>query len=132
MGSRKKYASMKEYLADLPPEPRRRLNKVRQLVKKQVPGAVEAISYNIPAFRLDKVFMYCAAFKNHISIFPPLRNEPGLDRSLEPYRNARGNLLFDLRVPMPYSLIARVAKALARRGSGKGGPASKRRKQTTS
>jgi len=117
MSGRKKYVSVHAYLADVPPESRRRLNKIRQLVKKHVPDAVEAISYNIPAFRLRKTFMYCAAFKNHISIFPPLRNETSLAKLLRPSRNAKGNLRFDLREPMPYALVARVARALARRDS---------------
>src|SRR5215469_2146806 len=117
MSGRKKYVSVQAYLADVPPESKRRLNKIRQLVKKHVPGAMETISYNIPAFRLRKTFMYCAAFKNHISIFPPLKNETSLARLLRPYRNAKGNLRFDLREPMPYGLVVRVARALARRDS---------------
>ena len=115
VGSRKKYTSVQEYLADIRPEPRRRLNRIRQLVKKQVPGAEETISYNIPAFRLRRVFMYYAAFRDHISIFPPLNDAARLAPLLKRFRNAKGNLLFDLREPMPYGLIARVARALAKR-----------------
>ena len=117
MSSRKRYASVEEYLADVAPESRRRLQRIRQLVKKHVPEAVETISYNIPAFRLRKVFMYYAAFKNHISIFPPLKDKTGLARLLKPYRNDKGNLLFDLHEPMPYGLVARAAKALAKSDS---------------
>jgi uncharacterized protein YdhG (YjbR/CyaY superfamily) len=82
-----------------------------------VPEAVETISYNIPAFRLRRVFVYFAAFKNHISIFPPLRGETKLDPLLKPYRNAKGNLLFGHREPVPYGLVARVIRALAKRDS---------------
>jgi uncharacterized protein YdhG (YjbR/CyaY superfamily) len=108
---------VQEYLADVPPEPRRRLNRIRRLVKKHVPEAVETISYNIPAFRLRRIFMYCAAFKSHVSIFPPVKKDAGLDPLLKPYRNAKGNLLFDLGEPLPFGLVARVVKALAQRDS---------------
>jgi uncharacterized protein YdhG (YjbR/CyaY superfamily) len=118
---RRKYRTVREYLAHLAPEPRRRLNAIRRLVRQGVPGAVEAISYNIPAFRLDRVFMYCAAFKGHVAIFPPLKNDRALVRRLTPYRNAKGNLRFGLDEPLPLALVGRIAKALARQSAAAAG-----------
>jgi uncharacterized protein YdhG (YjbR/CyaY superfamily) len=92
-----------------------------------VPEAVETISYNIPAFRLRKVFIYYAAFKDHISIFPPLKDEPKLAQLLKPYRNAKGNLLFGHDEPMPYGLVTRVILALAKSHSAPEGRQRKRR-----
>jgi uncharacterized protein YdhG (YjbR/CyaY superfamily) len=114
---RRKYRTVREYLADVPPEPRRRLNAIRRLVRQRVPGALETISYNIPAFRLHRVFMYCAAFKGHVAIFPPLRKDSALVRRLKPYRNAKGNLRFGLDEPLPLALVGRIAKALALQSS---------------
>jgi len=101
----------------VPPGPRRRLNSIRRLVRRHVPVAAETISYNIPAFRLERTFMYCAAFRAHVSIFPPLRGDRALLAALKPYRNARGNLLFPHAEPLPLALVARIAKALARQSS---------------
>jgi uncharacterized protein YdhG (YjbR/CyaY superfamily) len=106
-----------DYLAQVPAEPRRRLNAIRRLVRKSVPGAVETISYNIPAFRLERVFMYCAAFTGHVSIFPPVRNDAALMARLARYRNAKGNLRFDLAEPLPQALIGRIARVLARQSA---------------
>ena len=78
-----------------------------------MPAAVETISYNIPAFRLRKVFMYCAAFKDHVSIFPPVKNDRALLLRLRRYRNAKGNLRFALDEPLPLALIGRIVAALA-------------------
>lgn len=117
MSPRRKYRTVGEYLAHVPPEPRRRLNAIRRLVRQRVPGAAETISYNIPAFRLDRVFMYCAAFKGHVGIFPPLKNDRSLVRRLAPYRNAKGNLRFALDEPLPLALVGRIAKALARQSA---------------
>jgi uncharacterized protein YdhG (YjbR/CyaY superfamily) len=110
----RKPSSVAQYVADLPPESARVVRKIRGLVKKSVPRCTETISYGIPAFSIERVFMYCAAFKGHIGIYPPLRDKPALIRQLKPYANAKGNLRFPLSVPLPYPLIARLAKALAR------------------
>ena len=117
MSPRRKYRTVREYLADLPPEPRRRVNLIRRLVRERVPGAVETISYNIPAFKLQRVFMYCAAFTAHVAIFPPVKRDRALLRQLKPYRNAKGNLRFALGEPLPRPLIAHIATALARQSA---------------
>ena len=112
--SRAKASSVLEYLAGLPPEPARVVGKICSLVKKNVPGCREFISYGMPAFAVERTFMYCAAFKSHIGIYPPVRGDPPLQRQLKPYSNAKGNLRFSLSSPMPYPLIAHVAKSLAK------------------
>jgi uncharacterized protein YdhG (YjbR/CyaY superfamily) len=66
----------------------------------------------MPAFREGKVFIYFAAFKNHIGIYPPVSGDKKLEESLAPYRGPKGNLKFPLNEPMPIDLIKRVAKAL--------------------
>jgi uncharacterized protein YdhG (YjbR/CyaY superfamily) len=111
-------------MAALTDEQARALRRVLALVKKTVPGCTQLISYRIPAFRIDRVFMYCAAFKSHIGIYPPVRGDARLQAQLKPYANAKGNLRFALDEPIPWPLIARVAKALAK--SHGVGPAKKR------
>jgi len=111
---RTKPSTVAEYIEGLPPGSARAVRRIRTLVRKQVPGCKEAISYGIPAFSNPRIFMYCAAFKSHIGIYPPVRNDAKLIKQLKPYANAKGNLRFPLAEPMPYLLIARVAKALAR------------------
>ena len=114
MASRPKVENIAEYLALLAPEQARPLKRVIATVRKAVPGSTQVISYGIPAFRRDKVFIYCAAFKSHIGIYPPVRGDARLVAALKPYANPKGNLRFPFDEPMPYALIARVAKALAK------------------
>jgi uncharacterized protein YdhG (YjbR/CyaY superfamily) len=109
-----KPGSIEAYIASLPPEAAEVVEKIRALVKKQVPGRSEVISYGIPAFKSGKIFMFCAAFKSHIGIYPPVRGDVKLMQQLHPYANEKGNLRFPLDKPMPYPLIARVVKALAK------------------
>ena len=117
--TRAKASTIEEYVAPLPPQSRAVLAKVRGLVKKAVPGCRETISYGIPAFALGRVFMYCATFKSHIGIYPPVRGNAALVQKLKPYANAKGNLRFPLSGPVPYPLITREAKALAKAYSSK-------------
>lgn len=114
MQQRPKFTTVDEYLAATPPEVRPILEEIRALVKRTVPTAQETISYQMPAFRLKHVFFFYAAFKKHIGIYPPLRDDDPLAAELLPYRGEKGNLKFPLNQPIPYDLIARIAEALAR------------------
>ena len=89
------------------------LREIRRVVREAVPSASETISYQMPAFKLRRVFFYYAAFKHHIGIYPPVTTDAALQAELAPYANEKGNLRFALDKPVPYPLIARVATALA-------------------
>jgi uncharacterized protein YdhG (YjbR/CyaY superfamily) len=102
------------YLASLPPDSRFIIAEIRQIVKARVPAAVETISYKLPAFKLDRVFIYFAAFKAHIGIYPPVKGDSKLQKALLPYRGEKGNLRFPMNEPIPYDLIGEVAVALSR------------------
>jgi uncharacterized protein YdhG (YjbR/CyaY superfamily) len=77
------------------------------------PLAEETISYQLPAFRLGRTFIYFAGFKNHIGIYPPIKRDRALLRELRPYLNEKNNLKFSLAEPIPYELISRVALTLS-------------------
>lgn len=100
------------------------LQAIRKTIAAAVPDATECISYQMPALRHSKVFFYFAAFKKHIGVYPPVQ-DPALSAELARYRGPKGNLQFPLDEPVPYELIARVARSLAkqyaaatRRGGG--------------
>ena len=125
------FASVPEYLASLGPVHSRILRTILALVQKTVPNSTRVISYGIPAFEQDRVFIYCAAFKRHIGIYPPVRGDAKLNSALRPYANAKGNLSFPLGEPIPMALIARVAKALAKQYAQGNVPAAKRKRRNT-
>lgn len=111
------FDSIDAYIAAADPEVRHILQRIRTDVKILLPEATETISYGIPAFKTDRVFFYFAAFKHHIGIYPPLRNQESLRKEVQPYANAKGNLRFPLSEEIPYPLIVRVAAALANQHS---------------
>ena len=113
MPERPKFTSHEQYIAAAPEGAREILLRIQSLVEAALPGAERCIGYNMPAYRLGKVFFYFAAFKNHLGIYPPLREHPALQHEIAAFSNEKGNLAFKYSAPIPYDLIVRVAVALA-------------------
>ena len=109
-----KFETIDEYIKASAAPARPILREIRKIAKRVVPDAKETISYQMPAFRIDRTFFYFAAFKEHIGIFPPAKGSAALQKALERYRGPKGNLKFPLDEPMPYDLIEKVIKALAK------------------
>ena len=100
------------YINAADPKVRDILSAIRSTVAAAVPDATECISYRMPALRHQEVFLYFAASKRHIGVYPPVQ-DPSLAAELARYRGPKGNLQFPLSEPMPHALIARVARSLA-------------------
>ena len=130
MSKRPSAESVPDYLAALDPAQSKILKRYLTLIKKTVPNCACVISYGIPAFRQERVFIYCAAFKKHIGIYPPVRSDARLQAALNPYANAKGNLSFPLDDPIPAALVVRVAKALAKQYAQSNVSGAKRKVRT--
>lgn len=105
------------YFAAVSPELRKRLEAIQARVEALLPQAQRCIGYGMPAFRTGpggRIFFYFAAFKKHVGIYPPLRQDEGLIQTLAPYRGEKGNLSFAHAQPLPLDLIGQVALALHR------------------
>ncbi|MDP2335911.1 MAG: DUF1801 domain-containing protein [Bacteroidota bacterium] len=63
------FKTIDEYLALQTDQARITLESLRQAIRKAAPGAVEVISYQMPAFKFHGMLAYFAAFKNHCSLF---------------------------------------------------------------
>lgn len=112
------FATHEEYFAAQPAEVRPILEWIQKTTEKVAPGAFRRVSYGMPAFQSRKVFLYFAAFKEHIGIYPPLRGDTALISELEPFRGPKGNLAFPLSRPFPKALVKRVVIALAEEHGG--------------
>lgn len=62
-----------DYIALYSPEIQAILARIRVTISRAAPNAQETISYKIPAFTLNGVLVYFAAFKKHIGLYPPVR-----------------------------------------------------------
>jgi uncharacterized protein YdhG (YjbR/CyaY superfamily) len=117
MTEKPKFTTIDDYLATVTPQAKLILAEIRKLIHIKVPEAKEVISYQMPAFKLKRTFIYFAAFKKHIGVYPPVAGDKSLIAATARYRNEKGNLAFPLDDAMPYELIGRVAVALSKQYS---------------
>jgi uncharacterized protein YdhG (YjbR/CyaY superfamily) len=106
-----KFGSVGEYIGSFPADVQAILEQVRRAILDAVPGAGETISYQIPTITLGgRRLLYFAGWKHHVSVYPAPAGDEALERRLAPYRSARSTLKFPLSQPVPYDLIAQVAR----------------------
>ena len=108
-----------DYIASFSPEVQEILERIRLTIRQAAPGARETISYKIPAFTLNGILVYFAAFKKHIGLYPPVRGDAKLEKSLATYAGVKGNLQFPLDQPIPYRLIERIVKLRVKQNRSK-------------
>jgi uncharacterized protein YdhG (YjbR/CyaY superfamily) len=101
-----------EYLANLSPEKRATLEKLRQAIKSAAPEAEECISYMLPAFRLDgKVIAYFGAAANHCAYYPTAYPIELYKNDLKNYDTSKGTIRFPVDKPLPAALVQKLVKA---------------------
>jgi uncharacterized protein YdhG (YjbR/CyaY superfamily) len=105
-------AQLKTYMAALPPDGRRALKQLRELILELAPAAEPAFSYGIPGFRLDgRVLIWCAAWRHHTSLYPM---SPALRAAnaaaLAKYEQSKGTVRFPLAEPLPLPLVKRLVR----------------------
>lgn len=126
MNQSKVPANVAEYIAGFPPKVRALLRKVRATARRAAPDAEETISYRMPALKQNGVVLYYAAFKNHLSLFPPVRGDAKLVQDCAPFANAKGNLMFPYEGPLPLKLIERIVRHRVKQNAAKAGTKRKR------
>ncbi len=107
-----KYQNVEEYMAQLPDDRRSVMEQLRETIRSAAPDATEAISYNMPAFRLGGRFLVSyEAFKRHYSLFPwsdAMVAELGED--MKPYAVGKGTVRFPADEPIPSALVTRIVE----------------------
>lgn len=108
-------ARVRAYLDALPAEARSALRRVRAVVRKLVPAAVEHFSYGIPGFRFDgQPLVWYAAFKSHFSLYPmSASTRRAYAAELEGHVVSTGTIRFPLSKPVPVTLITKLVKSRA-------------------
>lgn len=109
---RSDFKSIDEYIKTFPKEIQKRLNVIRKLIKQEAPNeATEAISYQIPCFKLNEKFIiYFAGYKNHISIYPIPPGPKTFIDEITPFIKGKGTLQFSNIEELPIELIKKVIK----------------------
>ncbi len=104
---------LKAYFAKLPPASRKRMKEMRAAIRAAAPGAVEVVSYSIPAFKLDgRMLVWYAAWKEHTSLYPMVGVSAKVPASaLKGFAITKGTIRFPLDRKLPVGLVRRIVKA---------------------
>ena len=105
------YKSIDEYISKQPTEVQKILEKIRKTIKEAAPNATEAISYQMPTFKLNgKNLVHFAAFINHIGFYPTPSGTENFKKELSKYKTSKGTAQFQLSEDIPYNLITKIVK----------------------
>jgi uncharacterized protein YdhG (YjbR/CyaY superfamily) len=98
------------YIAGFPEDVQAILQQVRRTIHEAAPEATEAISYQMPTFKLHGNLVHFGAFKNHIGFYPVPSGMAAFEEELAAYKQGKGSVQFPLNKPMPLDLIRRIVE----------------------
>lgn len=105
----KQFGTIDEYIGTFPKEVQGRLQKVRQTIRKAAPQAVEAISYQMPTFKLNgRNLVNFAGYKSHIGFYPVPSGVAAFKKELSRFVQGKGSVQFPLDQPLPYELVGKI------------------------
>lgn len=102
--------SVIEYIEGQPENVRDILYKVRKTILEVLPDVKEKISWKMPTYWKEHNIIHFAAFKNHLGVYPGPEAIIYFADKLEKYRFTKGAVQFQYNEPIPYELIAEIAR----------------------
>jgi uncharacterized protein YdhG (YjbR/CyaY superfamily) len=110
------------YIAKHPAEVQRVLQRVRRIIRKALPSADEALSYQIPTYRQNgRYVVYFAGWKRHWSLYPVSDAvRAAIGPELAAYDFSKGTVRFPLGEPVPVRLVERIVRQLAKAADRRG------------
>jgi uncharacterized protein YdhG (YjbR/CyaY superfamily) len=107
------------YIAIQPAAVQPVLQQLRNTIKKAAPNAEEVISYQMPAYKLNGVLVYFAAWKEHIGFYPASAGISHFSAKLAKYNTSKGTIQFPLSEKLPLKLIADIVKLRVKENKAK-------------
>ena len=111
----KQPTTIDEYIADFPRDVQPLLEKVRAAIRKAAPDASEAISYQMPTFKLQGNLIHFAGYNHHIGLYPGSRPIAEFKDELTKYKTSKGTVQLPLDKPIPVGLIGKITKFCVQR-----------------
>ncbi len=92
--TKKKFETIDEYIKTFPEDVQGILERMKQTIHGAAPEAEEAISYQIPTFKLNGNLVHFAAFKNHIGFYPTSSGIRAFKKELSKLRDPKARYSF--------------------------------------
>ena len=109
MNGTNKVSTINKYISYFPEDVQNILDKIRKTIKEAAPDATEAISYQMPTFKINgKNLVHFAGYKNHIGFYPIPSGIEAFKKELSSYKQGKGSVQFPLDKPIPYDLIKKI------------------------
>src|SRR5438876_11638678 len=100
-----------EYLRALSNDKRVALQKLRKTIKAAAPKAEECISYQIPAFRQNRMLVGFGATGKHCAFYLMSTSTVAAHKDeLKDYDTSKGTIRFQADKPPPASLVRKLVK----------------------
>jgi uncharacterized protein YdhG (YjbR/CyaY superfamily) len=119
MERRKGFKTIDEYIASFPNNVQNILQELRRIIRDCAPEAKEAISYQIPTFKLKGNLVHFAAFKNHIGFYPTSSAIEAFKGKLAKYEISKGTIRFPINEPIPFELVKEMVRFRVRENLSK-------------
>ncbi len=98
------------YIAKFPKEVQLRLKEIRTAIRKAAPKAIETISYQMPAYKMNGILVYFAGYKNHIGFYPTGAGIEHFKQEIAAYKNSKGAVQFPIEKKIPSALVQKITK----------------------
>ena len=107
----KKAIDFEDYISNFPDETQSQLRLLRTTIKEVLPPLTqETISYGMPAFKLNGILLFFAAYKSHIGFYPTSSAIKEFSSLITKYKVSKGTIQFPLDKPLPLKLIQKIVK----------------------
>ncbi len=107
----KKLKTVNEYISSLPKSSKSKIIDIRRRIKKEAPKAEELLSYQMPAFKLNKrILVYYAAWKEHVALYAYPSSVTKFKKELSKYKTSKSTVQFRLDKPLPLNLIKKMIR----------------------
>ena len=98
------------YIAAQPEGIQPLLHQVRDAIRAVLPAAQERISWSMPTYWEKQNIIHFAAFKNHLGLYPGDKAVEHFADRLKDFHTSKGAVQFPYSQPLPFNLIADIAK----------------------
>jgi len=108
--STNKSKTIDDYINTFPEDVQRKLQEIRETIRKAIPDAKEEMRWNRPAFVDDRILVMFGGFKNHIGFYSTPSSLEEFENELKDFKTGSGSIQFPSGEPLPTELITRITQ----------------------